>query len=162
MSIEPVRSNLTSQYRRRIVRHLVSDALDLPGSNNRIIKNYFIICSQTTSLSHVHLLVFSHAFSIGLEPREYIGENYHHSRGSHHRMRSRSPPLIREIDISLKVHVGKDAQEQDSTVQMLESWAWSLGEIEKRIRPLFAQKRTTMDARLFLKALLSSEPRKTG
>jgi hypothetical protein len=105
-------------------------------------------------LSPIHLLRFSRVFSIGLEPGECVGENYHYSRDFYRRMKSRSAPLIRTFDTSLT--------EQGSTAQMLESLELSLGEIEQRIRHLFAQKQTVVNASLFLKCLLSSGPHKTG
>jgi len=44
----------------------------------------------------------------------------------------------------------------------LELWASSLREVKQRMRPLFAQERTAMNAGLFLDGLLGGEPRKTG
>jgi SRSO17 transposase len=44
----------------------------------------------------------------------------------------------------------------------LELWATSLGEVKKRMRPLFAQERSAANAGLFLDGLLGDERRKTG
>lgn len=44
----------------------------------------------------------------------------------------------------------------------LELWASSLRDVKMRIRPLFAQERTAVNAGLFLDGLLGGEPRKTG
>src|SRR6187455_821021 len=43
-----------------------------------------------------------------------------------------------------------------------ELWASSLREVEKRIRPLFAQERAALNAGLFVDGLLGDERRKTG
>src|SRR5271169_1242103 len=44
----------------------------------------------------------------------------------------------------------------------LELWPSSLREVKKRIRPLFAQERAALNARLFVDGLLGDERRKTG
>ena len=44
----------------------------------------------------------------------------------------------------------------------LELWAASLREVKKRLRPPFAQERTSASAGLFIDGLLSEEQRKTG
>src|SRR6187200_2808676 len=44
----------------------------------------------------------------------------------------------------------------------LELWASSLREVKKRMRPLFAQDRTALNAGLFVDGLLGDERRKTG
>ena len=44
----------------------------------------------------------------------------------------------------------------------LELWASSLRDVKMRLRPLFAQERTALNAGLFLDGLLGGEPRKTG
>jgi hypothetical protein len=44
----------------------------------------------------------------------------------------------------------------------LELWASSLGEVKRRIRPLFSQERVAVSAGLFLDGLLGPERRKTG
>jgi SRSO17 transposase len=44
----------------------------------------------------------------------------------------------------------------------LELWASSLREVKKRIRPLFEQARTALNAGLFVDGLLGDERRKTG
>jgi SRSO17 transposase len=49
-----------------------------------------------------------------------------------------------------------------SIEETLALWAASLGEIKKRIRPLFNQDRVARNAGLFLESLLGDEQRKTG
>src|SRR5947209_16498846 len=49
-----------------------------------------------------------------------------------------------------------------SIEETLALWAASLGEIKKRIRPLFGQERVAKNAGLFLESLLGDEQRKTG
>src|SRR5436309_5417541 len=49
-----------------------------------------------------------------------------------------------------------------SIEETLALWAASLGEIKKRIRPLFGQERVAKNAGLFLEGLLGDEQRKTG
>ncbi len=49
-----------------------------------------------------------------------------------------------------------------SIEETLKLWASSLGEIKKRIRPLFRQERVATNAGLFLEGLLGDERRKTG
>src|SRR5260370_9015297 len=49
-----------------------------------------------------------------------------------------------------------------SIEETLALWAASLGEIKKRIRPLFKQERVATNAGLFLEGLLGDEQRKTG
>src|SRR6201746_2339899 len=49
-----------------------------------------------------------------------------------------------------------------SIEETLTLWASSLGEIKKRIRPLFRQERVATNAGLFLEGLLGDERRKTG
>src|SRR5438045_9065835 len=49
-----------------------------------------------------------------------------------------------------------------SIEETLALWAASLGEIKKRIRPLFGQERVAKNAGLFLQGLLGDEQRKTG
>ena len=44
----------------------------------------------------------------------------------------------------------------------LELWASSLREVKKRMRPLFEQDRTALNAGLFVDGLLGDERRKTG
>jgi SRSO17 transposase len=44
----------------------------------------------------------------------------------------------------------------------LELWASSLRDVKRRMRPLFAQDRSAVNAGLFLDGLLSEERRKTG
>ncbi len=44
----------------------------------------------------------------------------------------------------------------------LELWASSLRDVKGRMRPLFAQERSAVNAGLFLDGLLSEERRKTG
>ena len=44
----------------------------------------------------------------------------------------------------------------------LELWASSLREVKKRMRPLFEQERTALNAGLFVDGLLGDERRKTG
>ena len=44
----------------------------------------------------------------------------------------------------------------------LELWAWALGDVKGRIRPLFRQERTAASAGAFLDGLLGEERRKTG
>ena len=44
----------------------------------------------------------------------------------------------------------------------LELWASSLGEVKRRVRPLFAQDRAATNAGLFVDGLLGDERRKTG
>ena len=44
----------------------------------------------------------------------------------------------------------------------LELWASSLRDVKMRMRPLFAQERTAVNAGLFLDGVLGGEPRKTG
>src|SRR4029077_3924636 len=45
---------------------------------------------------------------------------------------------------------------------MLEFWTSSLRDVKRRMRPLFAQERSAVNAGLFLDGLLSEERRKTG
>ena len=49
-----------------------------------------------------------------------------------------------------------------SIEETLGLWAASLGEIKKRIRPLFSQERVATNAGLFLEGLLGDEQGKTG
>src|SRR5437660_8756229 len=49
-----------------------------------------------------------------------------------------------------------------SIEETLALWAASLGEVKKRIRPLFGQERVARNAGLFLEGLLGDEQRKTG
>src|SRR5260370_10812672 len=49
-----------------------------------------------------------------------------------------------------------------SIEERLALWAASLGEIKKRIRPLFRQERAATNAGLFLEGLLGDERRKTS
>src|SRR6202167_3226426 len=49
-----------------------------------------------------------------------------------------------------------------SIEETLALWAASLGEIKKRIRPLFNQDRVARNAGLFLESLVGNEARKTG
>src|ERR1700690_4148651 len=49
-----------------------------------------------------------------------------------------------------------------SIEETLGLWAASLGEVKKRIRPLFGQERVSRNAGLFLEGLLGDEQRKTG
>ena len=44
----------------------------------------------------------------------------------------------------------------------LELWASSLGEVKRRVRPLFVQDRAATNAGLFVDGLLGDERRKTG
>jgi hypothetical protein len=44
----------------------------------------------------------------------------------------------------------------------LELWASSLREVKRRMRPLFAQERIALNARLFVDGSLGDERRKTG
>jgi hypothetical protein len=44
----------------------------------------------------------------------------------------------------------------------LEFWASSLRDVKERIRPLFGQDRSAVNAGLFLDGLLGDERRKTG
>jgi len=58
--------------------------------------------------------------------------------------------------------IGKWWMHAASIAETLALWAASLGEIKKRIRPLFGQERVATNAGLFLEGLLGDKQRKTG